>query len=213
MVKLLQILYVVGSLLWMTVGSTGEEEIYKDIRTWYKKNKDQHITFYPSERIQTLHQKSVHQIILIRHGDPEINRNGWFSYKAARKYVVAYDTVGVKPIGYPPVTIGPHQDVLIYCSPLVRAYDTSQKIFGKDMEIKVDSSFIEFQREVIPLPLILPIKGWTSLSRFFWILGLHSSDVPSFKSEKSRAERDADYLDHVAQKEKRVILVAHGFFE
>jgi broad specificity phosphatase PhoE len=148
---------------------------------------------------------------LIRHGDPEINRNGWFSYKAARAYIQNYDTVGVKHIENQPVELKPLYDVMIFSSPLNRAYDTSTKIFGKDADIKVDSSFIEFQREIVPLPLILPIKGWTSLSRFFWIIGLHSSDIPSFKSEKYRAETDAIFLDRIAHKNEKVILVAHGF--
>jgi broad specificity phosphatase PhoE len=190
---------------------SGNDQAYEEIRCWYKENKDQYISFYPSENDHTLNQKSVLQIILIRHGNPEINKNGWFSNKAARAYIKAYDTVGVNDIEKLPVKLKTHQNVAIYSSPLNRAYDTSQKVFGQDMKIEVDSSFIEFQREIIPLPLILPIKGWTSLSRFFWVIGLHSSDIPSFKSEKSRAEQNAEFLDKVARENKKVILVAHGF--
>lgn len=197
--------------MWITNDLSTDQQIYKDIQTWYKKNNCQYISFYPSEKDQTLNEKSVLQIILIRHGDPEINKNGWFTYKSARKYIQDYDKVGVKNIENPPVKLKDFQDVLIYSSSLYRAYDTSKNIFEENTEIKVDSSFIEFQREITPLPLILPIKGWTTLSRFFWVIGLHSSDIPSFKSEKSRAEQNAVFLNKAANENKKVILVAHGF--
>lgn len=150
------------------------------------------------------------QIIIIRHGEPEINTNGWFSYKAAKNYIKAYDTVGVSSIKDPPVILESHEEVKIFSSSLFRAYDTSLKIFPEADAICVDSAFIEFQREIIPLPLILPIKGWTGLSRFFWMIGLHSSTIPCLRSEKSRARSDSELLDEAARKSKKVILVAHG---
>lgn len=211
MVKFLQILCILGSFIWMIDDLSEDDLSYSEIRSWYKENKNQYISFYPSEKDHMPNQKYVLQIILIRHGNPIINTNGWFSYKAAKAYIHTYDTVGVKDFDNSPVKLKTHEDVKIYSSPLFRAYDTSQKIFGSDTEIEVDSSFIEFQREIVPLPLILPIKGWTSLSRFFWVIGLHSSDIPNFKTEKSRAEQDANFLDKAARENKKVILVAHGF--
>ena len=122
-------------------------------------------------------------MILIRHGNPKINKNGWFSYKAAKNYIKVYDTVGVRSFENAPVILESGEDVKIYSSSLYRAYDTALKIFGDDSAIDVDSVFIEFQREITPLPLVLPIKGWTGLSRFFWIIGLHSTEIPGFRSE------------------------------
>ncbi len=149
--------------------------------------------------------------MLIRHGKPELNKSGWFSYKNARNYIQAYDTVGVKLIKEPPVILMSHEHVKIFSSSLFRAYDTATKVFGSDAIIDSDSVFIEFRREITPLPLILPIKGWTGISRFFWMIGLHSSEIPSFRSEKSRAAKDAEILEEAAIVNGKVILVSHGF--
>jgi hypothetical protein len=185
---------------------------YSQIRSWYQKNKAKPITFFPTDQNHSKFNQSIIQIILIRHGNPQISKNGWFSYKAARNYIYRYDTVGVFDFDNPPVEIRPKENVEIYCSTLNRAYDTALKIFGDPESIKTDSIFIEFQREIIPLPLIrLPINGWTTLSRFFWALGLHSIQVPSFRTEKSRAKNDAWILEMAALENKKIILIAHGF--
>jgi len=211
LIKYLYIAFVWGSLLWGINDKSDDKETYSEIKSWYKNNKDKPVTFYPSYIGKTYDDESVLQIIIIRHGAPEINKNGWFSYKAAKNYIKAYDTVGVSSIKEPPVILEPHEEVKIFSSSLFRAYDTSLKIFHDEDAIYMDSAFIEFQREIIPLPLILPIKGWTGISRFFWMIGLHSSAVPSFRSEKSRAAMDAELLGEAAMQHGKVILVAHGF--
>jgi broad specificity phosphatase PhoE len=199
------------SYLWAADVESIDKEAYSEIRSWYKKRKDKSLTFFPSNKYESWKERTILQIILIRHGNPEINKNGWFSYKAARNYIKAYDTVGVRPIGKPPVTLVSNEEVKIFSSSLYRAYDTALKVFGNESAINVDSAFIEFQREITPLPLILPIKGWTGLSRFFWMIGLHSNDIPGFRSEKSRAVMDAGLLEKAAIENRKVILVGHGF--
>lgn len=211
MIKFLYIALILGSFLWATEDKSKDKKTYSAIKSWYKSSKNKPVTFYPSQTNEQGNKESIIQIILIRHGNPEINRNGWFSHKAAKNYIVAYDTVGVKSFEDPPVVLESYETVKIYSSSLFRAYDTALKVFGNNVDIKLDSAFIEFQREIVPLPIILPIKGWTGLSRFFWMIGLHSSYVPSFRSEKSRAERDAVFLQKAAMENKKVILVAHGF--
>lgn len=199
------------SYLWAADDESIDKNAYSEIRSWYKKNKDKPLRFYPNNKSESLKKRKILQIILIRHGDPEINRNGWFSYKGARNYIEAYDTVGVRHILKPPVILEPDAEVKIFSSSLFRAYDTALKVFGDDAVLIVDSIFIEFQREITPLPLLLPIKGWTGLSRFLWMIGLHSNDIPGFRSEKSRVEIAAELLDKAARENKKVILVGHGF--
>jgi broad specificity phosphatase PhoE len=188
------------------------QEIYSEIKSWYKINEKDPITFYHSNQNKLDTGVSILQIILIRHAQPRINTNGWFSYNAARNFIYAYDTVSVVDFHLPPLKLMPNEHAKIFCSTLNRAFDTARKIFDDTAIIETDSVFIEFQREIVPLPLIrMPIKGWTGLSRFFWIIGLHSSEIPGFKSEKSRAGSDARMLEKAARENKKVILVAHGF--
>jgi len=211
LIKFLYIAIILGSFLWASDDKSEDKKTYSEIKSWYKNSKDKPVTFYPTHTNERLKEKSLLHIILIRHGNPEINKNGWFSYKAAKNYIKAYDTVSVRSIEKPPVILESDEEVKIYSSSLYRAYDTALKIFGDDRTIDVDSVFIEFQREITPLPLILPIKAWAGLSRFFWIIGLHSTDIPSFRSEKSRAERGAELLEMATVENNKVILVGHGF--
>jgi broad specificity phosphatase PhoE len=199
------------SYVWAASDKPEDKKACSEIRSWYKKSKDIPLSFFPSNKYEFCKERTILQIILIRHGNPEINKKGWFSFKAARNYIIAYDTVGVRPVATPPVILRSNEDVKIFCSSLFRAYDTALKVFGDERTIIVDSAFIEFQREISPLPLVLPIKGWTGISRFFWMIGLHSSDIPGFRSEKSRAKQDAVFLENTAMKDKKVILVGHGF--
>jgi len=212
LVKFLNITCLLIVFLWTTETRSDLKTTYSEIKSWYQKNKDNPVTFFHSDQNQIKIDQSIIQIILIRHGQPMIKKRGWYSYSGALNYIYAYDTVGVYDFDKPPVNFNSTDVVEIYSSPLPRAYDTAQKIFGDSEIIIKNSMFIEFQREIIPLPLIrLPIKGWTTLSRFFWVLGLHSSEVPSFKSERLRAKYDAQFLEMAAGDNKKVILVGHGF--
>lgn len=211
MIKFLYITFILCSFLWAADDISDNKTTYSEIRSWYKRNKDKPLTFFPSDKKDTRNKRSILQIILIRHGNPEINKNGWFSYKAAKNYIQEYDIVGIEDFEKLPVILESYENVRIYSSALFRAYDTALKIFGDDCVINKDSTFIEFQREITPLPLILPIKGWTGISRFFWMIGLHSADIPSFRSEKSRAEQDAEFLEKATLENKKVVLVGHGF--
>jgi len=211
LIKFSYIAFILSLFLWAPDDKSEDKKTYSEIKSWYKSSKNKPVTFYQSQPSESWKDKSILQIILIRHGNPEINKNGWFSYKAAKNYIKAYDTVGVKSFDAPPVILESYEGVKIYSSSLFRAYDTALKIFDEEDAINADSTFIEFQREITPLPLILPIKGWTGLSRFFWLIGLHSSDVPSFKSERVRAELDAVFLEKAAKNNNKVILVGHGF--
>lgn len=211
MTRLIYIALFLTPLIWPIAEESNIEETYASIRSWYRKNKDKPVSFYQPAAGKKNPEPEILQILLIRHGKPEINSNGWFGYKRARSYIEAYDTVGVHHFETSPVALGPDENPRLYSSTLNRAYDTACKIFSTDDVIYADSTFIEFEREIVPLPIILPIKGWTSLSRFFWILGIHSSAIPGFREEKSRAAYDAQLLEAAAVKHKKVILVAHGY--
>jgi broad specificity phosphatase PhoE len=209
LVKFLNIALILVVIISNTNDKPDQKKIYSEIKSWYRDHKDKPVTFFNPEHIQMESESSVIQIILIRHGNPRIKKNGWYLYKDARNYIKAYDLVGVYQVDRPPVMVRSNEDIKIFSSPLNRAYNTAQKIFGDSYAITRDSSFIEFQREITPLPLILPINAWTGLSRFLWILGLHSSDIPSFPSEKLRAELAAVKLESSAR-DNNVILVGHG---
>jgi hypothetical protein len=210
LVKFLNIVIILFVIYLNSVTEADYKETYSEIRSWYKRNENYPVSFYPDQN-HLIKEQSILQIILIRHGNPRIKKKNWYSYKEAFNYIYTYDTVGVYDFDVPPVEIRSDETVEIYSSPLNRAYDTARKTFGESNEIKIDSTFIEFQREIVPLPLVLPINGWTSLSRFFWMIGLHSDDIPSFRSERNRAKSGGNILEMAASENNKIILVAHGF--
>lgn len=215
-----KLFYITGLSLVLFLTSAmpqGFEGLYNEIRQWYRDQQDGTVSFYLSDQQSPPKGSTLYQIMLIRHGKPRIKRVGWCSYRRAAEYVFRYDTVGVMDIPVSPIHIRPMENIKIFSSPLKRAKDTAEKIFNSHQEVDTDLGiitdpvFIEFRREVIPLPVILPIDGWLSISRLFWILGLHSENIPGFKEERARAAVVAERLDQEALENGKVVLVAHGF--
>ncbi len=154
------------------------------------------------------------QIILIRHGKPDINQKGWFSSLDAQKYSENYNQVEVVDFETIPVCMEILKPDTIYSSILVRAISTANKLIN-DQAIYIDSRslFREFEREIFTIPLIrLPLNFWLVSSRLFWYLGIHSSRIESHKAAKKRVSLAADYLETKSGSQKEVILVAHGMF-
>jgi len=210
------ILFITGWLISFNVQA--QKEFYEEIIRFYDGFEKSENSYTPSLRF--ISKKDFHldndleviQIMLIRHGDPIINTKGWFYFYEASNFVEAYDTVGVYHIDHSPVNIQPGEILHVYSSPLQRARSTAEQLFGDQFDIIYDSSFVEFKNEIIPLPWIrLPLKFWRVSSRLVWMAGLHSSQVPSLSWQKERSREVAGRLDQLAAKEKRVVLVAHGF--
>jgi hypothetical protein len=202
----------------ISIHCPAQKEIYDEIKHFYEgfeKTEDSYappLRFINSQDIQLENQRELIQIILIRHGDPIIDTKGWFYFYEADDFTEAYDTVGVYYIHHPPVNIQPGEVLHIYSSPLKRARSTAEQLFADRFDILYDSSFVEFKNEIIPLPWIrLPLKFWRVSSRLIWMAGIHSSQVPSLSQQKNRSREVAARLDELARKEKRVVLVAHGF--
>lgn len=154
----------------------------------------------------------LQQIFLIRHGEPDLDKQSRRSYKGMRQYIYDYDTVKVKSFSVSPVNFDPTKLDTIYASSLQRAKDTAHKIFSKDYTIVTDSLFREFEREVVPLPLLrLKPKAWGIWSHFFWITGIQSQKVEGFRQAKHRAQTISEFLEGKANDQQYAVLVSHGF--
>ncbi|WP_299754148.1 phosphoglycerate mutase family protein [uncultured Pontibacter sp.] len=155
--------------------------------------------------------ESTHRIFLIRHAKPKVARNGLFDVKAARQYIVDYDTAQVEKFVLQHEAI-PHKQIKqVYCSTLVRSQLTARAIFGEEVELKIDHTFREFERRIISLPwLRLPIRFWLLSARLLWFLGFNSRDIETFRQARARAKQAAELLEQDARQNKTTILVAHG---
>jgi hypothetical protein len=196
----------------------GQQDAYDAIDEFYRGTEKEGYRYEPPLRfvdanvIDLPENKEVIQIMLIRHGIPKIDRANWITFYEASNFVMAYDTVEVYEIENIPVDVEPGEIEKVYSSPLRRARSTAEQLFGDEFDIVYDSIFREFKNEIVPIPWIrLPLGFWRVSSRIFWMVGLHSEEVPSLRSERKRAKRAAEKLVVHALEDKHVILVAHGF--
>jgi len=138
---------------------------------------------------------------------------GWMGSKKAAAYHSAYDTNPI--LQFNPDTVlarlPKRKTDTVYVSGLPRSIASGWKLFG-DSAILVSMDLLnEFELHVVRLPLILPYKAWTSVSRALWLVGFKSPHTESHKEGKKRAKHVVDFIEEKNQNNNQVILVAHGF--
>lgn len=151
------------------------------------------------------------QIILLRHGEPALNKKGWRKRKEAIQFVRAYDSVGVYPPAFTPVCLTSNELPTIYTSSLNRSISTAKQVFQEEQVQVSDSLFREFERKIFAFPNIkLPLNWWLVGSRVFWFMGLNKKGVESFSQAKKRARLAAAFLQKDALANGKTLLVSHG---
>lgn len=153
------------------------------------------------------------QIALIRHGEPDLNKVGRFSYEDAKQYIKDYDSVGIMLPDEPFFMVEDEEDILFYTSTLPRAQSTAQYLFGPGREIVESADFREFERSLgnRRFKMRLPLRYWTLTARIEWLLGINREGVESFQEAKARARLGAEKLNSLSEKNPKIVLVAHGF--
>ena len=183
------------------------KEIKKYYQTIKKKSEKDRVTI-PFFKSDTL---NLYQIILVRHGNPDLKKGGWRKRKEAMNYVIAYDTVGVIRPDYKVVSLRENEIKQVYTSSLQRAVSTTKYLFP-NYSYTPDSSYREFERKVFSFPnMSLPMSVWLGGSRIFWILGFNDKGIENFRDAKRRAKNGASTLQNMAKDDNKVLLVAHGF--
>lgn len=152
------------------------------------------------------------QVVLIRHGEPDLEKRLWYNRQKVISYSEHYNAAGVKAFDPRPVCVDKLNTAKIYHSTLPRAQHTADLIFGDRFQMVADSRFREFEKKIIPfLNIHLPLKFWTVVSRILWYLGFNSREIENVKQAKLRARANADFLVQEAQVHRTIIVVAHGF--
>lgn len=151
------------------------------------------------------------QIILIRHGEPALNKKGWRKRSDAMQFIRDYDSVGVYRPNYSPVLMNGRELALINTSSIQRSISTASQVFPDQTNQIPNPLFREFERKIFSFPNIkLPLSWWLTTSRILWFTGLNKKGIESFSRAKDRALRAANYLEKDAQKEGKTLLVSHG---
>lgn len=196
--------WVVTIAISLTTGLVwSQQNTLSKVRQYYKNfSQDSCLKLYPSG--------GVNRVVLIRHGQPNIDKKGWRNRKEAMKYVSDYDSVGIIPPDFTPVCLKAGQSVTVYHSTLPRAAHTAKLLF-EDTPMVADPRFREFERKVMKfINVKLPLGFWVGTSRILWFAGVNKRNIESFKTAKRRAKGNAVFLASKATENGEVILVAHG---
>ena len=153
----------------------------------------------------------ANQIILIRHAEPKVFRKSYVTFEDAENHLNDYRNSGVDTNIISPLCIENLADLVVYHSDLNRSRETARQLFpSEDFTLIEDKRFRELDRQNIRLPFRIPYKLHTTLSRIAWLSGtMKNIELP--KEAWKRLKENASYLDTLAQQQKTIIIVAHGF--
>ena len=154
------------------------------------------------------------QIVLIRHGKPDLTKSNWSSRKGALNYIADYDRARVFPSESPILCFDEVSLRYVFSSNTPRAVHTAELLVENKINIIADARFREFERKIFWFPninLYLPLQLWITLSRILWLIGLNSRNIETRTRAYMRAKKNANFLSKDAQQQRVSLLVAHGF--
>jgi len=160
-----------------------------------------------------VHQINAQEVVLIRHAEVKLEHNGWMGAKKAARLRNSYDTAPISQFN-PDTVLQKVPDRLtdtIYVSNLSRSVATGLKLYGDSAILVSLKELNEFEMHMVWLPLVLPYKGWTSLSRALWLMGLEKPGTESFQEAKERVNKVCSFIEKKAEHNNQVVLVTHGF--
>ncbi len=212
--------FVIGlvfSILLSSAWYSGHAQL-ESVKAHYKKlekqTKDVPVTIqFVQEEMNLVEDISkLKQIVLVRHGEPALNKKGWRKRKEAITFIAQYDSVGVYPPEHLPIKLGAAEVDVIFTSTLNRSISTAGQLFQEFENQQAEPIFREFERKVFSFFNIkLPLKWWTTGSRVFWLMGFNKKGIESASEAKQRAKEGAILLDTDASENGKTLLVSHGF--
>lgn len=178
------------------------------------KNVAQSIRFIQPEDGVIKDYSKLRQIALVRHGEPDIKKNGQFTQNEAHEFLKCYDSVCIIVPEKPFFNINDKEEVKVFSSPINRALTTAHYLCGNDKEITTSRDFREFETKIDKdqSEKKRSIKFWTTTARLKWMAGIgKNGGIETFKDAKKRAKRAAATLDQASTENPKVLLTAHGF--
>lgn len=156
--------------------------------------------------------RGMAELYLIRHARVDLKKPLLCSSSRAAALRNQYDELPVLDFDPRPVkAILGDSICAVFTSALPRSIETAEILFPESDTLQANVLFNEYDLSVISVPLVpLPYVVWTTLSRFFWNIGLNNRDENRIRAYK-RMLRAVDLLEAEAGKNRRIVLVAHGY--
>src|SRR5215469_2673319 len=167
----------------------------------------------PAEGAAGAGAERAERIILIRHGQPDIDVAARASHDEFRSYIDAYEQSGLDPQSAPPEEL---QDLVgelaaVFTSGRKRA-DESARVLAPNAELIADPLFVEAPLAAPRIPLLkMRVPKWAVVARIFWHAGYHP-EIENYRRAKHRATEAAEILVTRARADGAAALVAHGYF-
>ena len=153
------------------------------------------------------------QIILIRHGRPNLPVNPRTSHHGFRRYIDDYEEAGLDPESAPPEELSDLVSELdsVFTSAKPRAQESARAL-APQAELVADPLFAEAPLASPRIPLLrMRVPKWAVVARILWHAGYHP-EIENYRRAKHRAAAAADILVKKARAEGAAVLVAHGYF-
>ncbi|WP_321286234.1 histidine phosphatase family protein [uncultured Sunxiuqinia sp.] len=152
------------------------------------------------------------EIYLVRHAQVDLETPGLCFSGKAQKVHEQYDESPV--VAFDPEPVRQQIDArypAVYTSTLPRAIETAIRLFPDHDSIQASALFNEYDLSIVSVPILpLPYKLWTGVSRAVWFLHLNRHDETR-SDAKQRMRQATDLLVEQSQKQRKIVLVAHGF--
>ena len=148
------------------------------------------------------------ELILLRHGKPDIESSTAIRAVAMKAWIADYDASGIMDMPDTSVIAACHGQFVV-ASPMKRALE-SVTALGLQPDMIMDALY-EAPLPAFNLPLLkLTPLAWATAFRLLWMAGA-SGGVESFSSAKRRAKQVSDELANLTDAHGRVVSVGHGF--
>ena len=152
------------------------------------------------------------RITLLRHGQPDFNRQRKVRGSDFRKIIRAYDRAGIIDDTPPESSrrlVYSHR--VIVSSTLLRSIQSAHALGAGTIHLS-SPIFCEINLPSFDqLSIRLPLRLWVPILRTLWLLG-YSNNTESLATARARARTAASQLITLAAKHKSVLLVGHGAF-
>ena len=151
------------------------------------------------------------EIILIRHGRPDVNINQKIYATQLKLFVDKYNKKGISFNSFPPKKLKESIHSIILSSDLKRSVDSVKALQLSD-KVLIDSDSL-FREAGIPFAnwkgVRLKAKTWFVIFRILWCFG-YSNGCESKYESTLRAKRGAKKLIEYSNQHKSVTLMGHG---
>ncbi len=152
------------------------------------------------------------EIYLIRHARVNQEKPLLCTSARAAELLEEYDKLPIHDFDPQPVKAVMGDTIhTVYTSTLPRSIETAVILFPETDTLHSSPLFNEYDLSMISVPLVpLPYVVWTTLSRFFWNIALNNQGESRVEARR-RMRQATDQLENYALKNRRIVLVAHGY--